>query len=126
MGRLRYSRPMFLFALSFVANIALTFSVAWAIRRDGTVIEEAYGPDSPARRILACVYVAIGLVSLYGFLQLGYGRTDIAIAVALTLFPLQIIYKVLTAIVVGFRNPVVIANLGVVWLLGATLLFAPY
>ena len=117
---------MSLIALCFAVNMAVTFSVAWAIRRDSVPVSEAFGPDSPARRILACIYVTIGLVSLYGFLQLGYGRTEVALSVALTLFPLQIIYKLLTAFAVGLGNSVVLANLAISGLLVTALVLAPY
>lgn len=83
---------------------------------------EAYGPDSPARRILGCIYLTIGLVSLYALFQMGLGNGDIAARIALVLFPLQIIYKVLTVWALWVFHPVVLANLGVVGLLGLTLL----
>lgn len=116
---------MFLIALCFVVNMAVTFSVAWAIGRNGVAISEAFGPDAPARRILACVYLAIGVVSLYGFLQLGYGRTESALEVAWILFPLQILYKLLTVVAVGIKNQVVLANLAIVMLLCTALALAP-
>jgi hypothetical protein len=112
---------MILFTLSFVANAAITFTVAAAIRRDTPEMDSAFGPDAPARRILACVYVAIGVISIYALAQLALGRPDIATTIGLTLFPLQIIYKTLTAFAVGLQNAVVRANMGVVALLTLTL-----
>ena len=114
---------MTLIALSFSANTAITFVVSFGIWRNHGGMTEAYGPDTPARRILACVYFTIGLVSLYGLVQLGLGNSGIATNVALTLFPLQITYKLMTAAALWVLHPVVIANLGVVGLLGITLFF---
>lgn len=113
---------MTLIALSFFANIVITFVVSAGIFRNHPGMTEAYGTDSPARQILGCVYLAIGLVSLYGLLQLAVGGTEVARMVAYVLFPLQIIYKLLTAIAVRVTHPVVIANLCVVALLGLSLL----
>ena len=114
---------MTLYTLSFAANALITFSVAAAMLRGRGDMENAFGPDTPARRILACVYLAIGGVSIYALIQIVTGQPEIAQAVALTLFPLQITYKLLTAYAVGPHNPVVRANLAVVALLAVTLLF---
>ena len=116
---------MTLFAISFAANVAITFAVSFGIWRDLPRMGQAYGPDSPARRILMCIYLAIGLVSLYALVQMGLGRAEVAQAIGVTLFPLQIVYKLLTAWAVSPAHPVVIANLGVVALLAVTLLSAP-
>ncbi|NNK17109.1 MAG: hypothetical protein HKP51_09420 [Sulfitobacter sp.] len=113
---------MLLFALSFLLNATLTLTVSFGIWRDHPGITEVYGGDTPARRILMCIYIAIGVISLYALGQLVAGNADVARNVALTLFPLQIIYKVLTAAAVRVLHPVVIANLCVVALLSLTLL----
>lgn len=115
---------MIFFALSFIANIAITFAVAFAISRNHPGMTEVYGPDTPARRILACVYTANGLVSLYALVQMGLGHADIARDIAFTLFPLQILYKLATARALWVMHPVVLANLGVSALLAVTLIFA--
>jgi len=113
---------MTLLALSFVANIAITFAVTFAILRNHPSMREAYGPDNPARRILACIYLSIGLISGIGLVLMIGGHIDIAVQIALVLFPLQITYKLMTAIAVGLRHPVVISNLAVTGLLASTLL----
>lgn len=114
---------MILYILSFIANALITLTVANAIRRDAAGMIEAFGPDTPARRILACLYVAIGVLSLYALMHMALGRPDIALAIATTLFPLQIVYKLLTAVAVGLKSTVVRANLAVVVLLILTLAF---
>ncbi len=115
---------MLLIALSFIANIVITFAVAFGIWRDHGGMTEVYGPDTPARRILACVYTTIGLISLYALIQLVTGNTDAARAVAFTLFPLQIVYKLMTAAALWVLHPVVMANLGISALLALALLLA--
>ena len=112
---------MMLYALSFLANAVLTFTVAAGFFRNHPGMTEVYGPDSPARRILGCVYMAIGLISLYALLVLIIGNGSISTAIAATLFPLQIIYKLMSAVAVRPTHPVVIANLGISALLALTL-----
>ena len=112
---------MLLYAICFVINTALTFVIAAGLFRGHPGMTEVYGTDSPARRILACLYLTIGLVSLYALLQMLVGNGGIALAVAATLFPLQIIYKVMTAIALRPTHPVVLANLGVSALLALAL-----
>lgn len=114
---------MLLYALSFILNAILTFTVSFGIWRDHPGITEVYGADTPARRILMCVYCAIGVISLYALFQMVAGNSDVARDVALTLFPLQIIYKLLTAAAVRVLHPVVIANLCVTAALTITLIF---
>lgn len=114
---------MVLYTLSFIANALITLTVANSIRRDTAAMTDAFGPDSPARRILACVYMAIGLVSIYGLIQIASGQPEIAATIGMTLFQLQIIYKLMTTATVGLQNVVVRANLGVVALLTVTLIF---
>lgn len=113
---------MALFILSFLLNTLITLPLALAIWRDHPGVGEVYGKDAPARRILGCVYLAIGLVSFYALLMAVFGQTEIARAIGFTLFPVQIIYKILTAVALRVTHPVVIANLCISGLLGLTLL----
>jgi hypothetical protein len=113
---------MILFTISFAANTLITFTVAITIWFDRIGVESEFGPDTPARRILACLYLAIGLISIYGLALISLGRSDDAISIVTTLFPLQILYKIMTAIAVGLHSNVVRANLGVVALLSLTLI----
>lgn len=111
--------------LSLVANVAITFAVSLAIWRNNVGVGQVFGTDSPARRILTCLYLTIGLVSCYVLMLLALGQPGIAWSVAKTLFALQIIYKLMTVITVGLRHPVVITNLCVVALHTITLLTQP-
>lgn len=79
--------------------------------RGDSGMDDAFGPDSPARRILACVSFAILLISAYALIRAGLGAPEMAVQIALVLFPLQIVYKLTTAFAVGLDNPVVLTNL---------------
>ncbi len=113
---------MLMLTFSLLANVAITFAVTFAIWRNSDHIAVVFGPDTPARRILACVYLAIGVASLYALVQLAAGQPDVTRAVAITLMPLQIVYKLMTAISISPRHPVVAANLCIVALHAVTLL----
>lgn len=113
---------MLLIPLSLILNILITFTVTLAIWQDHAAMTEVYGPDTPARRILACLYAAIGIVSLYALIQLPLGNSETTRTIVLTLFPLQILYKLLTAAALWIAHPVVLVNLAVVVLLAVTLM----
>ena len=109
-----------LLALALVANCVITYplSVMLLITMPER-LEEVYGPDTEARRILGCMYLAIALVSTLALLAWAARRNiQRALQLAVPLFMVQILYKVATAFAVGLqdKNPVVIANLGVVGL----------
>jgi len=107
--------------LSLLLNIAVLIPVTGGLLVDSfgggaEWVREAYGPDSPGRRILLAVYLAIGLVSA----GLIVWRLPLAIA---SLLMVQIVYKVLTPLTVGtLENPVVISNLLIAAFHAATLL----
>mgnify|MGYP000191385809 CR=1 FL=1 len=107
--------------VSHAANVLILIAVCSALWRGDAGMDAAFGPDTPARRILTCFYVAILLASLYALVRAGFGAPHIAIQIALVLFPLQIIYKVATVFAVGLDNAVVQANLAVVALHCVTL-----
>lgn len=107
--------------ISHAANLLILIAVCAALLRGDTGMNDAFGPDSPARRILACIYFTILLTSLYALIRAGFGAPQVAVQIALVLFPLQITYKLATAFAVGIDNPVVITNLAVVALHSVTL-----
>jgi hypothetical protein len=69
-------------------------------------MEKVYGDDTDARKILAAVYFAIMVGSIWA---MALGGED-AIDMALPILYLQIIYKLITVLTVGLKNPVVISN----------------
>lgn len=107
--------------VSHAVNVVVLCAVCAALLRNDPTMEAAFGPASPARGILTCVYLAILLTSLYALVRAGFGAPHVALNIALVLFPLQILYKTATAFVVGTDNPVVITNLAISALHAVTL-----
>jgi len=115
---------MLLIALSHLVNVVVVTIIPYLIFRNSPAMTAVYGPDSPARRILACLYVTIAAASGAALLaQFGFDRADVSIAIALVLFPMQILYKVATAFAVGTASPVVVSNLAIAALHGGALAF---
>ncbi|MEM6709109.1 MAG: hypothetical protein AAF648_10025 [Pseudomonadota bacterium] len=103
---------------ALVVNVMVTSILPPLMLAGGSRMALVYGEDSQARRILACLYGSICVVSAFALVSLlGWQRADVAIAVAQTLFPLQIVYKLATLVAVGWHSPVVKANLVIVVLL---------
>ena len=108
---------MTLIALAFAVNVAVTGTLVALLARRVPRMEVVYGGDTPARRILGCLYGAIGLVSLTGLGLMAAGQAEAAALLAVGLFPVQIAYKLATVPSVGLRHPVVLANLAITVLL---------
>ena len=82
-------------------------------------IIEVFGPQTPARQILSCVYLSIAIMSSVALIS---KRKTISIAIVL--FPVQIVYKILTLIAVSdILNPVPWSNLAVIILHAYSLYF---
>lgn len=117
--------------LSHSVNVGVTYVIGYRMLRRSVGVDKmpsgwsVYGPDSPARRILASVYLSIGTASLFAMIASGVpalGGYETTSDVAKVLFPMQILYKTLTPFTVGtLRNPVVSTNLGIVVLHSVTL-----
>lgn len=100
--------------LSYGVNILVLLWLVVSLSQGSPSMDMPYGLDTPARRILGCVYGAILLASVAGLGLLGWrGVGHSFVYFTLTLFGLQIVYKVLTAVAVGPSNPVVLANLAI-------------
>ncbi|MEJ8562759.1 hypothetical protein QTO30_17095 [Yoonia sp. GPGPB17] len=99
-----------LLTISMLINLAVLGLVVPAIWRNTPAMVLAYGPPTPARDIVLAFYVAIFTVSVVVLGAVASGQ-DWAGAAALTVLPVQIAYKALSAFTVGPRNPVVQANL---------------
>lgn len=98
-----------LLRLSLSINCIIVFPLTYLLLiRKPESMDEVYGPDSDARRILASVYFAIGVVSALAFFVAQ------PLPFAAPLLTLQIIYKLTTVAAVGLKSPVVIANVCVV------------
>ena len=91
--------------LSLILNILVLIPVSSGILLNSFWAVEAYGPDAPARGILLSIYLAILIVSVVLLVKF-----DAKFVMAL--LTIQIIYKVLSPIMVGtLTNPVIISNL---------------
>lgn len=92
--------------MSLIVNVVVLVPVIWGLQT-GTQ-DAAFGPDAPARRILACVYAAIlGLSAV--LLAWPAGRA----ALLPGLLTVQVAYKLLTVPLLGIGHPVAVANLGI-------------
>lgn len=116
---------MILILASHLVNVVVVTIIPWLILRDAPAMRAVYGPDTPARRILACLYATIALASAVALVATAVsGDAAIALRIAAVLFPLQIIYKLATLPAVGARNPVVISNVAIAALHAITLVVA--
>ena len=99
------------YALAF--NIVVLAPVLLALAFGRGAMDGAFGPDGPARRILACIYLSIAMASgaLIAFRFQGAAWTTVA---TFTLFAVQIAYKTATVFAVGPKNPVVATNILVI------------
>jgi hypothetical protein len=72
-------------------------------------IIEVFGPITPARQILSCIYLSIAIMSSVALVS-----KSKLIGIAVVLFPMQIVYKLLTLIAVSDKlNPVIWSNLAI-------------
>lgn len=101
--------------LSLLLNVAVLVPVCAGLVGKVGWAQAAYGDDTPARRILLCVYAAILVLSV----ALLVHREPRAVA---ALLAVQVVYKLATPFAVGTpANPVVVSNLGIAAFHAATL-----
>lgn len=80
-------------------------------------LDVVFGPDTPARRILACLYLALAGASAVALVMV-----PLRMSIVVVLLPLQIFYKILTLFFVADRtNPVPWWNLAISALHAASL-----
>jgi hypothetical protein len=80
-------------------------------------LDVVFGPDTPARRILSCLYLAIAAISAVALVV-----APLRMPIVVVLLPLQILYKLLTLFFVAdSRNPVPWWNLAISALHAASL-----
>ncbi len=97
--------------ISFCVNLVVLAFVVPQLWSGTAGMDAAFGPNTPARRTLTCVYAAIWMTSLIAIIATMTGRVEQAVTLAIGLFSVQIIYKLMTVLAVGMANPVVVANL---------------
>ncbi|MEM7661041.1 MAG: hypothetical protein AAF292_02235 [Pseudomonadota bacterium] len=105
---------MILVVFSLILNVIITTILPPLMLRASPSMDAVYGPDTDARRILACLYGTIALASIFALAALGAGFDEITRQIVWVLFPLQIAYKLATIPTVGLSSPVVRTNLFVV------------
>lgn len=99
-------------AASLILNLIILVPVTTALMRQRAGMDIVFGSDTPARRILLSVYLAIAVLSallLWGVVA----QNDLATIYVQSLLVMQIIYKVLTIPLVGLPNTVVRFNIAV-------------
>lgn len=106
--------------LSLIVNIVVLVPLLIAFWRDTAAMEEFFGPDTAARRILTCLYASVLLASI-ALLPANIAGLGSGMAWTQVLFILQVVYKLMTIVTVGLQNPVVKANAALAALHSATL-----
>ena len=96
--------------LPLVPNVAILGVILTLFALDSGALSGPYGPDTPARRILICVYGTIALASVV-LIALHLRATPSARPWTQMLLVLQITYKLGTVALIGLGNPVVVSNL---------------
>jgi hypothetical protein len=115
---------MFLILISLFVNVLVAgymgAAIGFSLNRALPRLDEVFGPDTPARRILACLYLAIAAASVVAI-----ASVPLRLSIIWVLFPLQIGYKLLTLFFVADRrNPVPWCNLAISGLHAASLYVA--
>lgn len=103
---------------ALVLNVLVLLPVCAGIFRGGGRIEAVFGGDSTSRQILACMYSALLLLSLYFLFD-----SRLAQAFAPPILAFQVVYKVLSlffiknrrAPVYGFNLAIAIFHACVLW-----------
>lgn len=98
--------PMLIIISSLIVNVIVAgfFGVAAGFNLNSLLpnIDVVFGPDTPSRRILSCLYLSIAVISAVALVV-----TPLRMTIVVVLFPLQILYKLLTLFFVAdSRNPV--------------------
>ena len=102
---------MALIVISFMVNVVVFGLLPIALLGRSVLIENTFGPNTPARRILATLYGTIALSSLAALISVPILKTtDIMIHIALVLLPFQIVHLIMTRAVFSGSTPLVIAN----------------
>ncbi len=110
-----------LLVTSLILNAVIVFPVSVGMFTGQVGMEAVFGPASPARQILASVYLAIGLLSVIALAVLALGYSSLVVPMVVGLLVMQVVYKLITVGTVGLGNPVVMTNLLVVAMHSVTL-----
>lgn len=99
---------MLIVIISYIINILVAGMMGTLLFFNlGPRITKVFGENTAARQILSCLYLSIAILSTIGLVDQTYFYK-----VAFVLFPMQIVYKLLTLVAVkDKKNPVPYANL---------------
>jgi hypothetical protein len=97
---------MLIIVASLVVNVLVAgfFGLAMGFNLNSILpkLDVVFGPDTPSRRILSCLYLAIAAIRAIALMF-----TPLRMNIVVVLLPLQILYKLLTLFFVANpRNPV--------------------
>ena len=108
---------MIIITISYIVNILVAGLMGILLFFDlGDRVIKVYGENTAARQSLSCLYLSIAIFSIIGLFSQSY-----FIKIALILFPMQIVYKLLTLLAVKDKsNPVPYANLAISLLHGVS------
>ena len=98
---------------ALILNLIILVPLVFALTSGHAKMDAAFGPDSDARRILTCVYAAIGVISA-DLIALHLINHHWAVPMTVALFAVQLTYKLATVAAVGRASPVVVTNMVVV------------
>lgn len=84
-----------LVTLAHIINIVILVPVCLGLLRKPESMNAVFGTDTTARQILTCMYLTIIVISSYALIDVKQ-----AVAIGTILFPFQIIYKVLSLILI--------------------------
>lgn len=98
---------------ALILNLVILVPLVASLAYDTAGMGAAFGFDSPARRILTCVYGAIAALSAV-LIALHASAHPWAVPMTVALFGVQITYKLATIAAVGLTSPVVVTNMIVV------------
>lgn len=84
-----------LVVLAHVINIVVLVPVCLGLLRKPESMNAVFGSDTTSRQILTCMYLTIIVISTYALIDFQQ-----AIVIGMILFPFQIIYKLLSLILI--------------------------
>ncbi|MEL7213473.1 MAG: hypothetical protein AAGK92_12480 [Pseudomonadota bacterium] len=91
--------------VSFIVNLVVLVPLLMAFAGQSDAMTSAFGPNTDARRILIAVYAAIALLSAAGLALIAIGHSQAATTLAVGLFSVQVVYKLLTVFLIGLSSP---------------------
>ena len=112
---------MWIIVTSLVVNVLVAgfFGLATGFNLNSILpnLNAVFGQDTPSRRILSCLYLAIAAISAVALLV-----TPLRLNIVVVLLPFQMLYKLMTLYFVAYiRNPVPWWNMAISLLHAASL-----